>query len=205
MDGHRFDVLAKAVATGRSRRTVLRGLGAGALGLLGASRMAQAAPAGKVTICHWDADLGVFQQLTISQNGLHGHRNHLKDNLTPDFANDSSNCGGCGVVCTGDATCSNGECVSVPKVCTPANMLGADGLGRICQNDGDCPCGVCGGPDQNTFPLRCGCSGSGFSQVEPCCSGAADRNNICLPGPAGMICVNGDQCLSDSCVSGVCA
>ncbi len=38
----------------------------------------------KVTICHYDADLGESYQITISANGLNGHDGHLDDNI-PEF------------------------------------------------------------------------------------------------------------------------
>src|SRR5215207_1431765 len=73
LDESRFDNLTRGLAGSHSRRRVIRGLGGGlaaaALGAAGLRRSAGAAPEEKVTICHWDADLSAFQQITISYNG----------------------------------------------------------------------------------------------------------------------------------------
>ena len=49
MDGHKFDTIVKSLAAGTSRRRVLKGLGAGALGAFLGSRAADVARAAPVT------------------------------------------------------------------------------------------------------------------------------------------------------------
>jgi hypothetical protein len=80
----------------------------GALGLVGLRAVAPAAAqADKVTICHWDADAGVYDQISVSVDGLNGHGRHAHDILAPDFGSDAT-CGDCNTACVAPATCGGG-------------------------------------------------------------------------------------------------
>lgn len=75
MEERGFDALTRRLANGVSRRSILRGfIGGGAA--LTAARMTgpvSAAPAPKVTICHFSEDTGTFAPITISGNAVDAH------------------------------------------------------------------------------------------------------------------------------------
>lgn len=75
MDKRKFDAIAKNLASGSSRRTVIGGLFGGALALTGLSRAA-GKPVGKVDICHYDEETDSFHIISVSENALDAHTNH---------------------------------------------------------------------------------------------------------------------------------
>ena len=77
MDTHRFDDLTRSLASGSSRRTVLRGLLGGVAALTGfRAGSTAAAPAAKIDVCHYDADTGTYHKINISQNASDTHLAH---------------------------------------------------------------------------------------------------------------------------------
>jgi hypothetical protein len=132
MDGNRFDSLTRAFGSGRSRRGVLKGLGATALGAVGLSKLgaAEAANGGNSDCAH-------FCTATFPPGAARGqcvsdaaHGTGICYQCGPAAANtglalcgqtcvneqaDNNNCGACGNVCTspanGSSTCSAGGCV----------------------------------------------------------------------------------------------
>jgi hypothetical protein len=140
MEAERFDSWTKGLATRANRRTVLRGITAATLGALGLRAQETAAQPQTVTICHWDDESGIYQQLTIPEAALGGHGRHAGDVLNPDFTSDA-HCGSCGNTCTGGATCGGG---GTPGVCGTAAacdpFLTRDGNGD-CVNP--CSLGTC--------------------------------------------------------------
>lgn len=75
MDNQKFDGITKALATGTSRRSVVRGIFGGALAAAGLSRV-NAAPMEKVVICHYDADTGLYHSISVSGNAYDAHVAH---------------------------------------------------------------------------------------------------------------------------------
>jgi hypothetical protein len=219
MEANRFDSLTKRLATRASRRSALRGLAGGALAAAGLATSSSAAPRGKVTICHWDDDRGVFEQLSINENGLNGHRRHARDILNPDFTANET-CGDCTTSCTASAgtcgigTCSAEGCCSYEpddslcpgdcQTCVQANLgnydcaplpYGADcGKCHICDGAGACITAV----DETNPNVSCRDDEAG----EFCCAG--DCTNTGLDelncGFCGNVCDPGLTCCRGSCI-----
>ena len=113
MDKERFDRITRRLASGQSRRGVLKGLVGSALGgTLAAMGLASGAakPAGKVEICHLDATTGLYNLITVSHRAVPAHLAH-GDGIRTDFGEDVDHCGGCGVPCRG-GYCRDGQCAS---------------------------------------------------------------------------------------------
>jgi hypothetical protein len=103
---------------------------------------------------------------------------------------DATNCGECGKKCTGNQTCTNGQCSCGGATCTGT---------QICCNN------AC--VDKNTDKNNCGFCGNqcqGASAV--CTNGLCSGNNNC--GPGGTPCPTGQQCCPNicctTCLGGVC-
>lgn len=129
MDDRRFDDLTRRLARGHTRRSVLRGLvggGAAVLATGAGSALAKPNPEKKVAICHFDADTGLYHEISISRNALDAHlQQHPEDSegtcsctpLTcaelgcgqqPDGCGATINCG-----CCTDADCgTNTGCIT---------------------------------------------------------------------------------------------
>lgn len=131
MDQERFDDVARGLAPGISRRGIMRTLTGAAVGgmlaAVGASQAGarnkkknrssgkrkgqgrsqarkQSAAAGKVAVCHYDADAETWELITVSQRGWdNGHAKHEQDYLLN---------GECctDVDCSGDESCHDGAC-----------------------------------------------------------------------------------------------
>jgi hypothetical protein len=123
MDGKGFDELARRLATGRSRRSVLRGFVGGGAALVAARTGATlAAPAGKFTICHWSADLGYYELISVSGNALAAHEAH-GDIIYPDFT-DPATCGDCNTQCGEGEICGEFGCETVETGCADVQLAG---------------------------------------------------------------------------------
>ena len=76
MDDRRFDELTRRLATGRTRRSVLKGTDRrrrGRAGNRGWLALAKPSPDKKVTICHYDASTGQYYEISIAQKALDKH------------------------------------------------------------------------------------------------------------------------------------
>lgn len=108
MDDRRFDEFTKVLATGSSRRLVIKGLASTLLGgVLTRLHLSDTVADGgieKVTVCHQG------NTLEISTSALQAHHSH--GDTAPDFNSDPSNCGGCNVICADEETCSSGSCIA---------------------------------------------------------------------------------------------
>jgi hypothetical protein len=142
MDGQRFDSLARKLAGRADRRSVLRSLiGGGAALAAMKTGSVLAAPADKVTICHWSEDLGYYEQISVSTNAVKAHKAHQHglDIISPDFTSDQT-CGDCNSVCDDfpNSFCNEGVCDCSPYVCAPEECgWVASGCGY------DVDCGSC--------------------------------------------------------------
>src|SRR5579884_3138994 len=199
MDPTRFDKLAKSLAGGVSRRTVLRGLAGALAGAAGLTRAAEAAPcAHPGQACTTDADCcgalpcvaGVCQP--PGQSGGNGPGNGNGNGNGTGTGNqgcaagltrcggacvalgsDVNNCGGCGVVCAAPAnaaaTCTNGTC---GYACNAGLRDCGNGSCQQCCGAPDCPGTECA-------PATCSagqCGTAPLGQGQPCGTGATCSN-----------------------------
>lgn len=126
MDGQNFDELTRKLATGISRRSVLRGPIGGGAALIGA-KAASTAAAGKTTICHFPpGNPGNVQKITIASPAVASHLAH-GDYLYENCCVDGD--------CAPGSSCASGSCTAMclPKTCSE--------LGKQCGNWDD----GCGG------------------------------------------------------------
>jgi len=141
MDGHRFDEMSRSLATGATRREVVRllagGFAGGILGVLGI-RSGEAAPR-RTTYVRKPCPNA--NEIACAGGGRP---------VCVDPQTDSNNCGGCGVVCAGGTACVNGTCAatcpvgqvscsSAPGGCIDPSMFQTDpnncgGCGQLCQS-----------------------------------------------------------------------
>ncbi len=143
---------------------------------------------------------------------------------------DSSNCGGCGVVCGANFTCSAGSCVA-SSCSTNADCSGGDVcLSGTCQaptcsdlikdgleTDVDCggnTCGVCtvGRSCLTGTDCTSGVCAAGTCQTPSCSDGVKNGNETdkdcgggsCGACAIGQSCLVGSDCLSGTCTAGSC-
>jgi hypothetical protein len=208
-DQRNFDQITRRLATATNRRSVVRGLAAGLFGAAGLRATTSAAPSGKTTICHWDATLGIYQQISVTTKDFKGHATHDHDILTPEFTS-PANCGGCGTVCAapanGTATCTAGRCgvscdagyasdgiggcqPTTPHVCSglasPNPCFERDGAS--CNANGTCNCGTDLQGNLTCYE-NAYCNSAGQRQ----CASNSDCEAIGFP--SGSVCFSAENC-----------
>lgn len=201
MDPNRFDDLAKALATGTSRRRILQGLG-GTIAALGSmSRFARvmAAPGGNSDCAHFCAAAfppGPQRGQCIS-DGAHGVGPCVDcggdiarycDGACVDLTT-IDNCGACNNVCQSpDAchtpVCANGACGTTPTVDFTTDVKNCGTCGNACTSD-SCDTPICT---------------DGTCGLSPTVDFASDVSNC---GTCGNVC-HGDDCNDATCSGGVC-
>lgn len=106
---------------------------------------------------------------------------------------DSNNCGGCGIVCSGDQRCDNGVCAC------PSGDVECNGLCTDLSFD-DQDCGACGhacDPGLVCIGGQCECADVGQALCNGACIDvASDRNNC---GNCGTVCATGEDCVGGTC------
>jgi len=162
MDGDRFDSLTRALGSGRSRRGMLKTLGAAALGAAGVSRLGAAVAkngsfdnSACVNFCNAAFRKGSARS-ACQHAGAHGTGpcaaceasivNYCSGTCT-NVSTDATNCGACGHVCPSDACnaaiCDAGVCGTTPAKhggqCAPAPDLCTNV--STCDASGDCVAG----------------------------------------------------------------
>jgi hypothetical protein len=155
MDGTKFDALAKGLATGRTRRSVLKGLIGGSAAVVATktgTALAGPGSASLVTICHaTGSTTNPYVEIQVAQQAV---EQHLQKN-------------------PGDAVGAC-ECVPVPVECTP------DACGELYDNCGnfiqDCTGGCCNA-------IECASDACG-PQLDTCGNVIGDcTGGCCVPEP----------------------
>lgn len=190
MDNQRFDRLARGIAAGMSRRSMLKGLLGGAFGVAGAGMFRRGADAGSTLgdACAIQGDCleGVCENGVCSQHA-------------------GSPCPG-GIPCRTGAVCQNDIC--------------AVGQGETCNGDEWCTTGFCatiGDPTEPCIPvtglqtssLSCHCEvvpkfcvemGDACADSGECCGSLACIDGACSLIPDGSSCSFNEHCESGICV-----
>ncbi len=132
MEHQRFDDLARTMATGTSRRAVLRGALGGALAAVGL-RSGAAARADKVDICHGTGN-GSYHWINVSVNALEAHLAHGDfTECDGNFVADES----CNCVC--DLMCDQGYELNVDAcACELVNPCAGLNPLDLCGSKGQC-------------------------------------------------------------------
>jgi hypothetical protein len=226
MDEERFDRFSRLFAAGTTRRSALGVLaGMAGLGLREAgarrrhrrrngTRRIQATKAGKVDVCHYDAEAETWHWISIGQRGWeNGHAKHERDFLRTDCCRDgdcadghsccagtcvdtqtdADNCGGCNQPCGQDQTCAAGTCGSNCPPGTPCENPADPFQNLVCLDDGSCGLIIC---DEH-FGCPEGCQCDHMSAPRPRCVKSAPDScfggerclpNVDLPCPPGKAC-----------------
>lgn len=216
MDSRRFDDLVRQLAKGTSRRSVIKGLTGSIAGMLTggaiASRRADAAPAPKVTICHFtSSQTNPYEIITISSNALEQHQTNHGDNLFGDCCLDSdcavpdgvqcavavcqadaSGTSWCGLAPTPGATCDDGIDCTVDDVCGAAvNECAGTPVDSRCDDGNACTTDIC--------EVGVGCT---YGEVD-CDDGNACTTDSCDPAQGCVYetvnCDDGDACTTETC------
>ncbi len=202
MDNQRFDALTRAFAMGTSRRTAIKGIFGGAVGVAVATTRLDRAGA---QTCEERVDCENVQQESCTD-------------ICPEGSQPGNNRGLSGVCCTGNGLCCSNNCVN--GVC--------DGTEPECSSDGDCgacqeceggacvdltccdsecePCSSC--VDDGCVPYaeycpetqQCYNTGTGGCCYDnECGCGACVQGQCTIPA-----CCSDEDCPGGSCVNGEC-
>jgi hypothetical protein len=183
MDDRRFDDLVRNLGASNSRRTVLKGLLAGAaggvIGLFGGGG-ALAAKGGNGSSNKPDCCPSSAPRLC---------NNHCVDSLS-----DAGNCGGCGNICPPGATCQNGACM-----CPSGTRLCGAACVDVTSDSANCgSCGSACPPGETCQGSVCVCP-VGTTNCNGVCHDLTNDPNNC--GTCGHICGTGATCQGGTCVS----
>lgn len=213
MDGHRFDEIARLVASGTSRRRVL-GLVAGGLASIGLHFGRQDAAAGGCIVEDGECN---NDNLVCCDGLICG-----KDNLChADCAAPGELCGvtpqgELNVECCPGAACIDGVCITDEPVCVPtgeACLVDTAGLLSCCDKGAECIDGICQFPEPTCIELGESCDVNTRGAFACCDEGAECIDGICqIPEPVcseeGESCgqlTGGIDCCGDLvCVDGTC-
>jgi hypothetical protein len=186
MDGRGFDDVVRRLASGCSRRSVLRGLiggGAAVAGTQTGSSLAE--PADKVSICHYDKETDTYTLLSVSGNAYAVHRAH--GDFDPYVCDDGLRCQACPVrQCVDvDPVCARfaDECPDVPD-CYCRNSVEGE---RFCS-----PAITC--LEEPGCQTSADCATGSFCTTDTCCP--ETEGTPCCPETGGLcvtICENGSD------------
>ena len=207
MDGDRFDALTRALGAGRSRRGVLKGLGAAALGAVGLARLDKAGAAasnanlGNSVCAHWCTSVyppGPARGQCVSAAAQGGGACYTCGPAAP-AGNGQQFCGGiCIPNCTAIDQCHvAGTCDPANQACT--NPAAADGTtcndNNACTQTDTCQGGVCVGSN----PVVC--TASDQCHVAGTCDQSSGQCSN-PPAPAGTSCSDNNACTTNDICDG---
>ena len=207
MDHRRFDSLARAVASGASRRDVVRAVAAGAAAsLVGVGRQRRvAAQTTDVPIGGQCSALGADSECSQIGTPDGGIPVVCSDNGIREDG-DFNCCRPVGGACSADFhCCGTGLCLG--NVCAGSNTTGGGlGLGEACtsttqcsQSGGATAC-ASNGIDEDGARNCCRTSGGGCASDSHCCTGRYCVNGVCGgSGGAGDIAPGAECATSDQC------
>lgn len=166
MDGTRFDELTRALGSGRSRRALLKTLGASVLGAAGLGRLGSAAAKGSNRAC------------AIFCADVYGAGTYAAFQCTNDAARRQGPCAACGAdpsrfcngaCCPVGATCADGlcQCSTDYTLCEGIGGSNCCPSQGVCNGDGSCAC----------LPTRTSCSAY-FGTCGYCCGAGYSCNVI---------------------------
>jgi hypothetical protein len=206
VDGSSFDRIAKTLAAGRSRRSVVKALAGGVAGGVVALLGGAAGGAGRCKtvgqVCKTTADCcpGALGNGNV-WCGPSGKQKACQACPAGTVAcnggcvdvggSDNANCGACGAVCTGGTSCTTGACAcpTGQSLCggqcvdTTASDTNCGGCGRTCPAGTGCTGGLCCLPGQDV------CAGA--------CTDVQNNNANC--GACGHACDPGLACAGGTC------
>lgn len=193
MDGTRFDTLAKSLAAGRSRRSVLKGLIGGGAALVAAKAgpvLAQLED--NVLICHFTAsETNPYELITVSPAAVDAHLEH--GDFNPVCKEEPCKCPiKCPDSCERDNQCCDGYVCNFD--------FSKEGAAGICQRE------ECKNPDTCNNDNQC-CDGqvclipkegaAGICQLEECKNpDTCNNDNQCCPG---LVCTSKGICGLEEC------
>ena len=202
MDGQRFDDVARLIGAGASRRSVLKGLSGGLLGIAGIGVAARVARAQDATPCVDDGDCSdceVCAKTLCIANCTAGEGDSCCD------AGETCNAetGTCDVVvaeCQGDADCADCEaCAEGTCVfdCTLGEGDACCADGAVCNDDGTCAV-VCAGEGEL-------CVQTDAVGAECCAGFACNSEFVCEAIAEPVACETDDDCgEGEICCGGFC-
>jgi hypothetical protein len=220
MDGTRFDEMTRALGQGRSRRSVLKALGAAAVGVASLSKLGRVEAAGPgnsacAKFCHdvfGPGSKAAGQCTSQAAKGTGpcitcgGTAARYCNGTCVDLDTDADNCGACGITCDdGNActtdSCSAGQCVHTPVVVDDGDSCTVDTCdpvtGEVTHAPVDCSSAATG-------PCTTGiCNGStGACEVQAANEGSACTAEGGLAGTcAAGSCVPTDLCADVTCTA----
>jgi hypothetical protein len=188
VDGHQFDALTRHLTSIRfTRGSALRGMAAGALTLVGMTRVADEASAGKKKkVCHCGDTAGATcSTLAVKKKQ---RRMHLTEHQCDYMGACRSNIDACAaapilvnVGRLGDSCSTNSDCGASSGLECVANLCVPLDLDKTCTNDGECSTGRCEGNVCVLCPEASTCeTTTGGTQ---CCTGLATCD------PTSHVCV----------------
>ena len=229
MDGQRFDDVARLIGTGASRRRVIKGIFAGALGLGGVSALRPGASAGGCILtgqscvdngdacCDGSSVCAGVPRMCYSTTSCVGETGGCNTDTGPDccsgmecVATDGFNgsCVACGQAsdgcttdddCCGDLFCAGGTCGDMIPSCEDDGDCPG---GYICCDSGDglyCIANECCGPDD---PIHCD-NETEFCTDEKICVLLEGRDEC--QEDSDCFEINGESEIAPICCGGVCA